>query len=84
MIHLESAINFKRHLGATGVRYIQMGQASHVQDNTTWDMEEAIRQAEQEFTTDLKTIATETTNDEKMLKTLGCLERRSTDQIPEE
>ena len=25
------AINFKRYLGTTGVRYIQMGQASHIQ-----------------------------------------------------
>ena len=27
------AINFKKYLGTTGVRYIQMGQASHVQEN---------------------------------------------------
>ena len=26
------AINFKRYLGMTGVRYIQMGQASHIQN----------------------------------------------------
>ena len=26
------AINFKRYLGTTGVRYIQMGQASHIQN----------------------------------------------------
>ena len=78
------AINFKRCLGATGVRYIQMGQASHVQDNNTWDLEETIRQAEQKFTSDLKIIATETTNDGKLLKTSVCLERRSIDQIPEE
>ena len=27
------AINIKKYLGATGVRYIQMGQANHVQEN---------------------------------------------------
>ena len=43
-----------------------------------------ICQEEQQFTTDLKTIATETTNDEKSLKTLVCLERRTLEQIPDE
>ena len=78
------AINFKRYLGTTGVRYIQMGQASHIQNENKWDPEETIRQAEQKFTTDLKTIATETTNDEKLLKTLVCLERRTLEQIPDD
>ena len=62
------AITFKRYLGKTGVRYIQMGQASHIQGENKWHLEETIRQAEQKFTTDLKTIATETTNDEKLQK----------------
>ena len=31
------AINFKRYLGATSVRYIQMGTASKVQYNEEWD-----------------------------------------------
>ena len=78
------AINFKKYVGATGVRYIQMGQASHVQEENKWNLEKTIRQAELKFTTDLRTIARETTNDEKLLKTLGCLERRKLDQIPEE
>ena len=78
------AINFKRYLGTTEVRYIQMGQASHIQNENKWDLEETIRQAEQNFTTDLKTIATETTNDEKLLKTLVCLERRTLEQIPDD
>ena len=37
------AINFKRCLGATGVRYINMGQASNVQDDPKWDFEETVR-----------------------------------------
>ena len=78
------AINFKRYLGTTGVRYIQMGQASHIQNENKWDLEETIRQADQKFTTDLKTIAIETTNDEKLLKTLVCLERRTLEQIPDD
>ena len=78
------AIIFKKYLGTTGKRYIQMGQASHIQNEKKWDLKETIKQAEQKLTTDLKTIATETTNDEKLLKTLVCLERRTSEQIPEE
>ena len=78
------AINFKRYLGTTGVRYIQMGKASKIQNSEDWDLEETARQVEQKFATDLKTIAGETTNDEKLLKTLVCLERKAYEQIPEE
>ena len=78
------AINFKKYVGATGVRYIQMGQASHVQEENKWDLDDTIRQAEQKFTTDLRTSAKKTTNDEKLLKTKVCLERRTLGQIPEE
>ena len=66
------AINFKRYLGATEVRYIQMGRASHNQVDNPWDLAETARQAEQKFTTDLKTIAAETTEEAKFLKTLVC------------
>ena len=55
-----------------------------MQYNEEWDLEETIRQAEQKFSTDLRTIADETTNDEKLFKTLVCLERRSYEQIPDE
>ena len=41
------AINFKGYLGATGVRYINMGQASKVQDDPKWDREGTVRQVEQ-------------------------------------
>ena len=78
------AINFKRYLGATSVRYIQMGTASRVQYNEEWDLEVTICQAEQKFSIDLRTITDETTNDEKLLKTLVCLEMRCYEQIPDE
>ena len=52
------AIKFTKYLGTTGVRYIQMGQASLIQNDNKWDLEETIRQAEQKLTTGLKTIAT--------------------------
>ena len=79
-----SAINFKRYLGATSVRYIYIWAASKVQCEDKWDLEETVRQVEQKFSTDLRTIADETTNDEKLLKTLVLLERRNFEQIPAE
>ena len=54
-----------RHHGATSVRYIEMGTATKVQYDDQWDLEETVRQVEQKFCTDLRTIADETTNDEK-------------------
>ena len=78
------AIYFRRYPGMTGVRYIQVGQASHIQGKNKWGLEETIRQAEQNFTTDTKTIVTGTTNDEKLLKTLVCLERRTLEQTPDD
>ena len=76
-------MNFQKYVGATGVRYIQVGQTSHVQEENKWDSEETIRQAEQKVTMDLRTIAKERTNDEKLLKMLVCLERRTLEQIPD-
>ena len=76
-------INFKRYLGATSVRYINMGKASKVQTNMDWDLEETIHQVEQNFATDLKTIAGEKTDDEKLLKTLVCIEIKTIELIPE-
>ena len=45
-----------------------MGTASKVQYEDKWDLEETVRQVEQKFSTDLRTIADETTNDEKLLE----------------
>ena len=50
------AINFKLYLRATVVRYINMAQASEIQGNLNWDLKESVRQVEQKFATDLKTI----------------------------
>ena len=43
------AINFKRYLGATSVRYIQMETASKIQYEDKWDLEESVRQLKQKF-----------------------------------
>ena len=62
------AINFKRYLGATSVRFIQMGTASKLQYDNQWDLEETVSQVEQKYSTDLRTTADEPTNDDKFLK----------------
>ena len=41
------AIIFKRYLGATGVRYINMGKASKIQMHSYWDLVETVRQVGQ-------------------------------------
>ena len=60
-----------------------MGTTSKIQYEDKWDLEATVRQVEQKFSTDLRTIADETTNDKKLLKTLVCLERRNFEQVPE-
>ena len=61
-----------------------MRQASHVLNKNEWNLEETLRQAAQKFARDLRTIAMETTNDDKLLKILVCLETKTITQIPEE
>ena len=41
-----------------------MKTASKVQYEDKWDLEETVRQVEQKFSTNLRTIADKTTNDE--------------------
>ena len=60
-----------------------MGQASKVQDNPMWDLEETVRLVEQKFTR-LKNNNGENTNGEKLLKPQVCLERQTPEQIPDE
>ena len=75
------AINFKSYYP---IRHINMGKASKIQTSNEWDLQETIRQVEQKFATDIKTRVRETTNDEKLLKTLVCIERKTFEQILEE
>ena len=43
-----------------------MGTASHVLDNKEWDLGEIIGHIDQKFATDMKPLATETTNDKSI------------------
>ena len=45
------AINVKRYLGVTVVRYINFGKASKIQTNSDWDLGKTNRQVEQKFAT---------------------------------
>ena len=49
-----------------------------------WSLEQAVRETEKDFSTDLQLLMTETTNDASLVKTLVCLERQQHELIPEE
>ena len=52
--------------------------------SSIWDLEETVRQVEQNFSTDVRTIVDKTTKDDKLLKTLVCLERQNPETLPDE
>ena len=63
-----------------------MGHAPKIaaQEENNWDLEQAVRETEKNFSTDLQLLMTETTNDPILLKTLLCLERQQHELLPEE
>ena len=80
------AINWARYVGVRSVQYVKMGHAPKVaaMEENNWDLGQAVRETERNFTTDLQLLMNETTNDPTMLKTLVCLERQQHEQIPDE
>ena len=63
-----------------------MGHAPKIaaEEQNDWNPEQAVRETEKIFSTDLQLLMTETTNDAILLKTLVCLERQHHELIPEE
>ena len=64
-----------------------MGHAPRVdaEEQNNWDLGNAVRETEKNFSTDLQELLmSETTNDPSLLKTLVCLERQQHDNMPEE
>ena len=80
------AIDWARHVGVKGVQYVKKGHAPQkaAKEQSDWNLEQAVRETEKNFPTDLQLILTETTNDANMLKTLVCLERQHHELIPGE
>ena len=80
------AISWARNVGVKSVQYVKMGHSPKVmaQADNNWDLEQAVRQTEKNFSTDLQLLMSETTNNPTLLKTLVCLERQQQDQIPDE
>ena len=79
-------INWARYVGVKSVQYVKMGHAPKIvsEENKNWDLEQAVRETEKNFSTNLQLLMTELTNDPNLLKTLVCLERQQHDLIPEE
>ena len=80
------AMNWARYVGVKSVQYVKMGHAPKIiaEEEKNWDLEQAVRETEKNFSTDLQLLMTETTNDPSLLKTLVCLERQQHELIPEE
>ena len=80
------AVNWAKYAGVKSVQYIKMGHAPRTtaEEQNDWDLGNAVRESEKNFSTDLQLLMTETTNDPTLLKTLVCLERQQQDNIPEE
>ena len=79
------AINWARYVGVKSVQYVKMGHASKVtaMEENNWDLRQAVRETERNFSTDLRLLMNETTNDPTLLKTLVCRERQQHEQIPD-
>ena len=73
-------------MAVKSVQYVRMGHAPKIaaQEENNWDLAQAVRETERNFSTDLQLLMNETTNDITLLKTLVCLERQQHDQIPDE
>ena len=80
------AVNWAKYAGVKSVQYIKMGHAPRTtaEEQNDWDLGNAVRESEKNFSTDIQLLMTETTNDPTLLKTLVCLERQQQDNIPEE
>ena len=80
------AINWARFVGVKSVQYVKMGHAPRIlaQEDNNWDLEQAVRETEKSFSTDLQLLMNETTINPTLLKTLVCLEGQQQDQIPDE
>ena len=52
-------------------------------EDNNWDLEQAVRETETNFPTDLQLVMSETTNNPIQSNTLVCLERQQQDQIPD-
>ena len=82
------AINWARYEGVKSAQYVKMGHAPKIaaQEENNWDLAQAVRETERNFSTDLQLLMNETTNDPTLLKILACLERKRQqhDQISDE
>ena len=80
-----SVINWARYVEINSVQYVKMGHAPKIiAEDKNWDLEQAVRETEKNFSNNLQLLMTETTNDPNLSKTLVFLERQRHDLIPEE
>ena len=75
-------MNWSKYVGVKSVHYKNMCHAFLVnaEEPNNWDLGSAVRETERNFFRDFQISMTETTIDPHLLKTLVCLERRTTGQ----
>ena len=80
------AINWARYVEVKSVQYVKMGHAQRIaaEEQNNWNLEQAVRETEKNFSTDLQLSMTETPNDPNLPKTLVCLERQEHEMILDE
>ena len=80
------AINWARYVRVKSVCYVKMGHAPKIaaEEQNDWNLEQAVRETEKNFSTDLQLVIKENTNDASLVKFLVCLERQQHELIPED
>ena len=82
------AFNWARYVGVKSVQCVKMGHApkTAAREENNWDLEQVVRETEKNFSTvtDLQLLATETTNDTSLSKTLVYMELQQHDMMKEE
>ena len=60
-----SAVNWARYGGVKSVQYVKMGHSPKIvaQEDNNWDLEQAVRGAEKNFSKNLQNLMPKTTND---------------------
>ena len=80
------AMNWARYVGVKSVQYVKMGHAPRIaaEEKNDWNLEQAVLEREENFSTDIQLLINVTTKDPNLLETQECFERQQHEMIPEE
>ena len=80
------AVKRAKYVGGKSVQNMKIGHAPKVETEEpyNWDLENAVRETETIFSTDLQLLMTETTNDPSLLISLVRLKPQQHEKMPED